>query len=210
MAITDIPEFVEVQPGDLIRAENWNNMQQQMRDSLRRHQHTRAPNVNPDDTTATDEAAQIGTNEIADGAVTAAKLAADALANVVVPDGAVTTAKLADGAVTTDKIAQHAVTTSRMAFATVNSGSVTIPPGGVSVDNLVQAAAPSTKTTIYFPLLTILNATQNTSPQDVAVVDAVIVYERVVGTNTIDVHIRLTNRGNATAGVFWQVLTFAS
>src|SRR4051812_12234323 len=75
MAISDIPEYVEVTPGDLIRAENWNGMQQQMRDSLRRHQHTRPPGAPVDDAAANDVSDQIGTDEIADGAVTGAKLA---------------------------------------------------------------------------------------------------------------------------------------
>ena len=41
MAITDIPEFVEVGPGDLIRADDWNNIQRQIRNSVRNHRHSR-------------------------------------------------------------------------------------------------------------------------------------------------------------------------
>jgi len=29
MAISDIPEFIEVAPGELIRADNWNSIQRQ-------------------------------------------------------------------------------------------------------------------------------------------------------------------------------------
>lgn len=205
MAISDIPEYVEVTPGDLIRAENWNGMQQQMRDSLRRHQHTRLPGALVNDAAADDEADQIGTNEIADGAVTGPKLADGTVTSTKLADGVLTTAKLADGAVTTAKLNNNAVTTGKLAFSTVATNSNVISPGGF-VEALVLAAAPSTKTTIYFPLLTIIGS----SGSGVSNVDAVMVYRQAVGVTTVDVFIRLTNRGGATASVIWQVLTFAS
>lgn len=60
---------------------------------------------------------QIPTGGIRDGAVTAAKLDANAVPPSAPPDGSVTTAKLADGAVTTPKIADGAVTADKLADA---------------------------------------------------------------------------------------------
>jgi hypothetical protein len=207
MAISDIPEYVEVTPGDLIRAENWNGMQQQMRDSLRRHQHTRLPNAPVDDAAANDVADQIGPDEIADGAVTGAKLADNTVTDTKLADNAVTMNKLANGAVAGTKLADKVVTTSKLAFSTVAASSVGVTvPGGQFVDALGQLAAPSTKTTIYFPLLTIVGS----SGQGISNVEATLEYRQAVGANTVDVFIRLRNTGSATASVFWQVLTFAS
>jgi hypothetical protein len=219
MAINDIPEFVEVAPGDLIRAENWNSVQQQMRDSLRRHQHTRAPNVPVNDTAATDEADQISTNEIADGAVTGAKLAPGAITAANIPDGAITQTKLADGAVvaakiadntiTTTKIGPSAVTSSRLAFADVapHAGSVDVPPG--VMDILVKSGGKggqTVDTVLYFPLITLTRSTGTVGAEIVAN----IVYKQAVGSNPPDVHLRLQNTGSATATVIWKVMTFAS
>src|SRR5947208_17060732 len=99
MAVTDIPEFVKMQPGDLIRAADWNNVQHLMRSSLRSHQHTRAAGQAGLDNATTDVADQIGTAEIADGSITAAKMAPGSVGTATLPDGAVTTAKLDDGSV---------------------------------------------------------------------------------------------------------------
>jgi hypothetical protein len=213
MAISDIPEYVEAVPGDLIRADNWNAAQRQMRQSLRTHQHTRVPGTPLNDAATTDVAEQINTNEIADGAVTGAKLAAGAVSGNSIPDGAITTAKLADEAVTTAKLAAGAVgtaklanssvTTSKLSFATVASGSAQLPPNG-QVEALVQSAAPSTKTTVYFPLVAIVSS----SGTGISNIDASIVYRQQVGNTTNNVFIRLRNTGAATAGVLWQVMTF--
>src|SRR5215475_14237070 len=110
MAVTDIPEFVEVGPGDLIRAEDWNAIQRDARNSVRVHHHTRLAGAPVDDTVSVDNAEQISSAELADGAVTTAKLA----------DGGVATAKLADGAVTGDKLSSNAITT-----AVIPDGAVT-------------------------------------------------------------------------------------
>lgn len=219
MAISDIPEFVEVAPGDLIRAENWNNMQQQMRDSLRRHQHTRAPNAPVNDTAATDEADQIGTSEIADGAVTAAKLATGAISTAVIPDGAVTTSKLADHAVTTAKVADNAINTSqispnavtstRIAFSTVASSSTDVPSGGtvdVAVQTNSKGGGQSAAAILFFPLITVTQATNGL----VTEVEANIVYKLTANSSIPNVFLRLTNTGSATAHVIWKVVTFAS
>ena len=215
MAINDIPEYVEVAPGDLIRAENWNNVQQQMRDSLRRHKHTRAPNQQPNDAAVSDDAAQIGTAEIADGAITAAKLAPGALANVTVPDGSVTTVKLADnavgsskisdGAVTTAKISPNAINASRLAFSFVlNTTSDSLGPNAVK-EVTVDTVAANQKSGIYFPVLTILSV----SGIGTAIVSAQILFKRGSSDTSFFVTLRLTNTGNATAGIVYQVLTFA-
>jgi hypothetical protein len=214
MAISDIPEYIEVAPGDLVRAEQWNGVQRQVRNGLRTHRHVRVAGALPNDTAVVDEAQQVDTSEIADGAVTAAKLAPGAITANAIPDGAITTTKLVDGAVTGAKIANNsivaahiqsgAITSPKLSFQTVNNGSASLG-AGASTEQLVQASAPSTKTTIYFPTLSIVSS----SGGGVSDVDAAMVYRQAVGANTIDVFIRLTNRGAATAGIVWQVLTFS-
>ena len=84
MAIADIPEFVEAAPGDLIRSGDLNNVQRQMRNSVRAHRHTRVASAPADDAASADLALQITTAEIADGAVTAAKLSPDVLGTLPV------------------------------------------------------------------------------------------------------------------------------
>jgi len=215
MPISDIPEYIQAAPGDLIRAEHWNGIQRQVRNGLRTHRHTRAPGAPANDAASADEAVQITTGEIADGAVTAAKLAPGAISTNALPDGAVTTAKLADGAVTSAKLGNSsvtaaliqngAITAAKLSFQTVNSGGATLAPGGTS-EQPVQTAAPSTKTTIYFPTLAIVGSTGT----GVSSIEASIVYRQTVGSDTNDVFIRLVNRGAATASIIWQVLTFTS
>jgi hypothetical protein len=215
MAISDIPEYVEVAAGDLIRADHWNNVQRQTRNGLRAHRHSHVAGTPRNDAATTDEADQISTAEIADGAVTAAKLASGAITAESLPDGAVTTAKLADTAVTAVKLASNsvgtaqiqssAVTAAKLSFQTVNSGSLSLLPGATA-EAPVQLSAPSTKTTVYFPTLAIVSS----SGSGISNVDADIVYRQTVGSSNIDVFIRLRNQGAATASVMWQVLTFAS
>jgi hypothetical protein len=69
---------------------------------------------------------------------------------------------------------------------------------------LVQANAPSTKTTLFFPTLTL----SGTSGSGTASVEPAIIYRQAVGSSTVDVFIRLTNRGTASVGVLWVVNTF--
>lgn len=214
MAISDIPEFVEVAPGDLIRAENWNNVQQKVRDSLRRHKHTRAPNAQPNDAGASDDAAQIGTSELADGAVTAAKLAPGVISTSTIPDGAVTqpkladnavsTGKLANGAVTTDKISPNAVNASRLSFSILDNGSESLSPGQTKDITVASIAAPA-KSGIYFPVLTLTSA----GSVGTAMVSASIIHVRGNTDTQFFVKLRLVNLGNAIANMFWQVLTFS-
>ncbi len=195
MAITDIPEYVEASPGDLIRSSDWNSVQQQARNGIRVHQHLRVSGAPVDDTVAQDNAVQISTNEIADGAVATAKLASSA----------VTLDKMATNSVGTVQLVDSAVRLSKLAFTTVKSGSATLIPGQQE-DQLVQANAPSTKSTIYFPTVVITSTTGAGTSE----VKAEVVYRQDVGANTVNIFIRLTNSGTATANIFWFVLTFAS
>ena len=206
MAISDIPEFVEVAPGDLIRAENWNNVQQQVRDSLRRHKHTRAVGSQPNDAGVSDDAAQITAAELADNAVTNPKILDGAVTGPKLADGAVTANKVGTNAVSTSNLVNGAVTSAKLQFTVVNTNSASLAPGATA-EALVRASAPNTKSTIYFPTMIITGTSGSTGA--VASVDADIVYRQTVGSGGIDVFIRLRNNGGATAGVIWQVLTFA-
>ena len=245
MAITDIPEFVEVGPGDLIRADDWNSIQRQARNSVRNHRHSRRVGDPVDDTVATDNALQIGTDDIADAAITSAKVADSAIATAKLADGAVTGDKLSSGAITSAVIPSGAVTTDKIADNAVNAakiqdgtiGTAELAAGAVGRANvqdasinaakiafnqvatnslqlagnstqeiLVQSNAPNTKTTTFFPQLTLTGATG----AGIANVDSTIAFHQAAGANTIDVFIRITNRGTATVGVIWRVITFAS
>jgi hypothetical protein len=197
MAITDIPEFVEASPGDLIRSSDWNSVQRQVRNSIRAHQHTRVAGAPANDAAAQDDALQINTDEIADGAVTTAKLAASA----------VTLDKVAPNAVGTAQLVDSSVKAGKLAFSTVKSGSATLIPGEEE-EQQVQVGAPNTKTTIYFPTVVITSTTGGAGLQ--SEVKGEIIYRQTVSANTIDVYIRLKNSGLATANVIWFVLTFAA
>lgn len=231
MAISDIPEYTEVAPGDLIRAEDWNEMQRQTRNSIRGHRHI----GQSADGAADDNAAQIAAEEIADGAVTGAKIANGAVTGTKVADGAVTTDKIADGAIAGAKLAagavgaaqlqdaavtnaklqanavataniqNQAITTTKLAFETVQSGSAVLN-SGQTVEQMVEQGATNTKTKLYFPLLVLTNTTGTGS----AAVSASILYRQQAGSSNIDVKIILRNTGNTTTSVIWQVTTFAS
>lgn len=195
MAITDIPEYVEASPGDLIRSSDWNNVQRQTRNSVRTHQHTRVSGAPPNDTAAQDNAQQINTDEIANGAVTGAKIATDT----------VTVNNLAPNSVGSSELITASVRLSKIAFTTVQAGSATLTPGEEE-EQLVDANAPSVKTTIYFPTAAIAS----TTGAGYSEVKADIIYRQTVGASTISVYIRLKNTGSATANVFWSVSTFAT
>lgn len=201
MAISDIPPYVNAQPGDLISSANWDQVQRLSRNSLRQHTHTGVPSS---DSSTTDTAAQIGTNEIVPGSITNALLANGAVAAGNLAAGAVTAPAIGPGAVGTAAIASSAVTTNQLSFQHVGSGALTLGPNA-SQEVLVQSAAPSTKSTIYFPTLAITSTT-GTGFSDFA---ANIVYRQAVGASTNDVYIRVANSGAATGTVIWEVLTFA-
>jgi hypothetical protein len=233
MAIDDIPEFIKVASGDLIRADDWNRMQRDMRNAVRVHNHSRLAGAPVDDTVTTDNAVQITTAEIADGAVTAAKLAAGAVATANLADAGVTTPKLAAGAVATANLADAAVTGQQLAagavatanlaagavgtaqladgavhfskigFTTVQRGSVSLAPGQV-LSFLVQSNVP--KQTVFFPTLSVVNPGAGLLAQ----VTAVMEYRFTGGAAGQDVFIRIENVGGVTAGAFWLVVTFAT
>ena len=66
--------------------------------------------------------ANVTTAKIANGAVTADKLGANAVTTAKITDANVTTAKIANGAVTADKLGANAVTTAKIADANVTEG----------------------------------------------------------------------------------------
>lgn len=71
MAIEDIPVFRAARRGKVVRSDDWNGMQQELRNAIRSHRHTGAPT---DDASDTDTARQITTQEIGDDMVTLGKL----------------------------------------------------------------------------------------------------------------------------------------
>ena len=202
MAIRDIPEFIEVGPGDLIRAEDWNGVQQQMRESLRTHHHSRPIGTPPDDSGMSDDAEQIDSSGIADGAITASKLAPGSVSAGSIATGAITETLIADGAVTAGKIGNSAVTSGKISLATLGSGSLTLNGGNISSDQLVQQNAKAG--TIFLQNIS-LQATG--SGVGCEVVGQIVYKWTGVGFN---VFLRLTNTGTAPAGIIWKVLTFAS
>jgi hypothetical protein len=208
MAITDIPEFVNANPGDLITAKAWDSVQQMMRSSLRLHQHDRLAGTLPTDTDTVDHAEQIGTDEIADGAVTTAKLATGAVTSANIPNGAIGSAQIANLAVGTANLANASVTSAKLSFANVGQLSVfNVGANGLSQDVLVQTGLTSTKTVIYFVSLTITSTTGGAGA--FSQVTAQIEYRQTVGGTTVDLWVRLTNTGNAAASGFFAVHTFA-
>jgi hypothetical protein len=205
MAISDIPEFIEAGPGDLIRAEDWNGVQQQMRESLRTHHHSRPIGTPPTDSGTSDDAEQINTDGIADGAITASKLAPNSVTAAAIPLGGINTDQLADGAVSAAKLANSSVTSSKLSFATVNSGSFTLN-AGLTADQLVQLNAKAGA--LLLPNVFISTSSGGSS----AAVTAQFVYTQVTGNifGGNNVYLRFVNSGTSAATIIWKVLTFAS
>ena len=83
----------------------------------------------------------LGSDYIADGAVTTAKIADGAVTTVKIADGAVTTAKIADRAVTTAKIADLAVTTAKIAAGAVTG--TELAAGAVGASHIASGAVGS-------------------------------------------------------------------
>lgn len=161
MAIQDIPVFREAQPGQVVRSADWNEMQQELRNSIRTHQHTRVAGEPVDDSVAEDNALQIAADEIADEAVSLAKLAPEVQAAIEsvgeIPEDVIESAMIAeadgtsdqdtntgtgikeghiqDGAVTSDKVASGAVTGVKIA-----SGAVSISKLNADVQNRLEMA----------------------------------------------------------------------
>jgi hypothetical protein len=228
MAITDIPEFLDLAPGGLIRSEDWNSIQRQARNSVRSHRHTRVASEPANDASTDDVALQITTDEIADQAVTANKLANGAVGATKLADQAVTGNKLANDAVSTTKIQDGAITNqklqanavdranirdgainrAKLAFQEVTNGTVNnLAANGGTNFVTFQTNLANAQAAIFFPLLTITAATG----AGFAEVEPAIVYRRTQATtgDRVDVLLRLRNNGAAAANVSFRVLTFA-
>ena len=128
---------------------------------------------------------------MADGAITTPKVADGAITTPKLADGAVATAKLASNAVATANLQNAAVNFGKLAFTNVNQGSANLGPNA-TVEQLVQASAKHQDHTLF----------PNRRPLQhhrvgEACVEPTIVYRQGVGVNTIDVFIRLVNRGAA-------------
>ncbi len=135
MSTDQIPLYVEAQPGQVVRSQDWNAMQRSARNSIRTHRHNRTAT---DDAAIDDNALQIRTDEIADGAVTEAKLADNAVTSAKIADGTIqmvdlapalqtaigSAGQLADGAVTEAKLANNAVTSAKLVDDAVTSAKI--------------------------------------------------------------------------------------
>ena len=102
-------------------------------------------------------------SKVADGAITTPKVADGAITTPKLADGAVATAKLASNAVATANLQNAAVNFGKLAFTNVNQGSANLGPNA-TVEQLVRASAPSTKTTLYFPTVALSNTTGSAKP----------------------------------------------
>jgi hypothetical protein len=100
MAIQDIPVFREAQPGQVVRSDDWNEMQQELRNSIRTHRHT---GQSADTATDEDNAPQITAEEIAGEAVSLDKLAPEVQSAIEaggeIGEGAIESAMIADGTI---------------------------------------------------------------------------------------------------------------
>ena len=85
----------------------------------------------------------VGSTDLANGAVTAAKIAGGAITNGKIADNAVNASKIATGAVTAPKIGPNAVNASK-----IPTGAITAPkigPGAVNVNKLANSAVSTAK-----------------------------------------------------------------
>jgi hypothetical protein len=95
----------------------------------------------------------VGTEQLKDGAVTAAKIADGAVTTPKIADGAITAPKIADGAVTTPKIADGAVTSAKISDGAVTTpkiadSAVTAPkiaPNSIKPDHIIDGAITTPK-----------------------------------------------------------------
>ncbi len=83
----------------------------------------------------------IGTNELADGGVTSAKIASDAITSRELAPGAIGTNELADGGVTSAKIASDAITSRELAPGAI--GTNELADGGVTSAKIASDAITS-------------------------------------------------------------------
>jgi hypothetical protein len=125
MAIDDIPVFRAARAGQIVRSDDWNEIQRLLRNAVRQHHHTGAGA----DAGAADDAGQLGTSELADSAVTTAKIADGSVATAKLADGAVTSGKVAGGAIGRPAIGADVLALIDAANADVASGVATATPG---------------------------------------------------------------------------------
>ena len=85
----------------------------------------------------------VGTSDIASGAVTGAKLAANAVNNSKIANGSVNAAKLAANAANVSKLANSAVSTGKLTTAAVTSAK--LAPNAVKTSKIANAAVTSAK-----------------------------------------------------------------
>ena len=84
------------------------------------------------------KASGVDTTQVKDAAITADKLASDAVSTVKLADSAVSTAKLADKAITSDKLASDAVSTVKLADSAVTTAK--LDASAVTNDKLASSA----------------------------------------------------------------------
>lgn len=136
MGKEDTPIFSEATPGDIIRSEEWNLIQRELRYALRHHKHTITGEINDADGSL-DDAIQITTDELASLSVTTDKLADGSITEEKIAVGAVTDSKLADGAVTLSKIEDKAVSDVKIADNAVTEDKIS--EGAVSLSKVNSA-----------------------------------------------------------------------
>jgi hypothetical protein len=191
MEISSIPEYVEVDTGDVIRAEHWNSVQRQTRSSLRKHKHTHVATRPRNDAATTDEADQISTEEIADVAVTAAKIAGSSVG--------------------TNHLQDSAVTSPKLAFELFAKGTLEVPHQESEVRPL-KLGISSIERVTYFPTVAITSTSVSTGPTPIGFssIRTDIIYRQVTGFPNFGVYISLTNLGDADATVDWEVWIITS
>jgi hypothetical protein len=92
-------------------------------------------------TSAKISANQVTTAKIADDAITTAKISANQVTTAKIPDNAITTAKVSDLQITTSKIADDAVTADKLADTAVTAGSYTVASITVDAQGRITAAS---------------------------------------------------------------------
>jgi hypothetical protein len=109
----DVTPYVQKQKGDLIRAEDWNKLQEEARKEIRNHTHTGSA-----------DGTQIPTDGIAGNAVNEGKLDSNAVTTDKIDDNAVTEAKLDSNAVDTRQLNDLAVTTGKIGDKQVTTAKI--------------------------------------------------------------------------------------
>ena len=93
----NVSAYIPRNDGDLIRADEWNDVQRSARQDIRKHRHS-GDAANPDD------GVPLETDGIEDNAITREKIQNNAINNAKIEDNAITQAKIEDNAITQAKI----------------------------------------------------------------------------------------------------------